>query len=170
MHANEADCGEPNMPFEVSSGTLIGDLQAFADGGQDYYYVGVAAAEDLQGTNDRHTERYMRSFLNDFKLHVTYNTRPSKPDSLTVDGKACATGANRPYVKTPTPTLRARVSDNDRDTMQVWYAYAKWNAASFTDVGGGYQDGVPNGGTPLQHHLSAADAAALAELAAPDRT
>ncbi|GAA1386890.1 LamG domain-containing protein [Catellatospora chokoriensis] len=149
VHANEADCGEANMPFEVSSGTLVGDLQAFADGGQDYYFVGVAAAEDLQGTNDRHTERYMRYFLNDFKLHVTYNTRPNKPDSLTVDGKACATGANRPFVKTVTPTLRARVTDNDGDTMQVWYAYAKWNGASFVDLAGGYQDGVPNGGTSL---------------------
>ncbi|MFD7654548.1 LamG-like jellyroll fold domain-containing protein [Actinosynnema sp. NPDC059797] len=46
-------------------------------------------------------------------LAIDYNTPANTPDSLTADGRACATGAGRPFVPTATPTLRARVSDND---------------------------------------------------------
>jgi len=150
VHANEASCSEPNMPFEVSTSTLISDLQNGANAGWDQYYVGVTAGENTSGLNEGVDDRWMRYFLNDFKLHVTYNTKPNKPDSLTVDGKACVAGADRPVIKTTTPTLRAHVTDPDGDTMQVWFAWAKWNGSSFVDEpGGGSQSGVPNNGTAL---------------------
>lgn len=149
VHANEDACNEPNMPFEVSTGALINDLQNVVNTGAGDYTIGISAGENASGLNETNTERWMRYFLADFKLSVTYNSKPNTPDSLTVDGKACAQGANRPFVKTTTPTLRAHVADADNDSLEVWFAYAKWNGASFVDVGGGMQTSVPSGGTAL---------------------
>jgi hypothetical protein len=150
VHANEASCNEPNMPFEVSTGTLINDLQASANVSASSYFVAISAGENASGLNETDTERWMRYFLADFKLSITYNTKPNMPDSLTVDGKPCVSGASRPFIKTTTPTLRAHVTDPDGDTMDVWFAWAKWNGSSFVDEpGGGNQASVPNGGTAL---------------------
>ncbi len=152
VHANEDSCTDPNDPFEVSTSTLISDLQTSANNGAANYYVGISAGESTGGTNESNQERWMRYFTNDFRLHITYNTKPNKPDTLTVDGKACASGANRPFIKTTTPTLRARVTDADNDTMDVYFAWAKWNGTSFVDEAGSgwHQDSVPNGGTALK--------------------
>ncbi|MFD0888117.1 hypothetical protein ACFQ08_26555, partial [Streptosporangium algeriense] len=51
------------------------------------------------------------------RLIVNTNTVPGAPGSLTVDGKACATGGDRPYVSTLTPTFRAYLSDGDGEAM-----------------------------------------------------
>ena len=150
VHANEAACGEPNMPFEVSTDALIDDLQASADAGTASYFVGISAAENTAGLNETNQERWMRYFLADFKLHITYNTRPATPDNLTVDGKACASGASRPFVKTTAPTLRAHVSDPDGDALNVSFTWARWNGTAFVDEpGAGTQRSVPSGGTAL---------------------
>lgn len=149
VHANEASCNEPNMSFEVSTPALISDLQAVANVGAADYTIGISAGENTSGTNETLTDRYARYFLNDFSLQVTYNTKPNKPDNLTVDGKPCASGAARPFVKTTTPTLRAHVTDADNDSLNVFYAYAQWNGSAFVDKGGGEQDNVPNGGTAV---------------------
>jgi hypothetical protein len=150
VHANEDSCGEANMPFEVSTSTLINDLQASANASAGSYFIGISAGENTSGLNETDQERWMRYFLADFKLQITYNTKPNKPDSLTVDGKPCVSGANRPFVKTTTPTLRAHVVDPDGDTMNVSFTWAKWNGTSFVDEpGGGKQSNVPSGGTAL---------------------
>lgn len=149
VHANEASCNEPNVSFEVSTAALINDLQAVANGGAADYTIGISAGENTSGTNETLTDRYARYFLNDFSLQVTYNTKPNKPDTLTVDGKPCASGAARPFIKTTTPTLRAHVTDADNDSLNVFYAYARWNGSGFVDQGGGEQDFVPNGGTAV---------------------
>lgn len=151
LHANETSCGEPNVPFELSTTALINDLRSFASSGATSYTVAISAGENTSGLNETNTERWMRYFLGDFKLHITYNTKPNKPDSLTVDGKPCVAGANRPFIKTTTPTLRAHVTDPDAaDALDVWFAWAKWNGSAFVDEpGGGKQDSVPNGGTAV---------------------
>ncbi|MFC3983046.1 LamG domain-containing protein [Streptosporangium jomthongense] len=51
------------------------------------------------------------------RLIVNTNTVPSPPGSLTVDGKACATGGERPYVSTLTPSWRAYLADGDGEAM-----------------------------------------------------
>jgi len=150
VHANEKACNEPNMPFEVSSPTLISDLQTFATQGASDYYVAISAGENTGGFNETNAERWMRYFLNDFRLQIAFNTKPNTPDNLTVDGKPCASGAGRPFVKTTTPTLRAHVADPDQDTLNVWFAWAKWNGSAFVDEpGNGMDDLVPSGGTAL---------------------
>lgn len=150
VHANETSCGEPNMPFEVSTQALINDLQAFVNAGASDYFVGISASSSTGAAGETITERWMRYFLADFKLHITYNTRPSTPTNLTVDGKACAAGANRPFVKTATPTLRAQVADADGDSLEVAFTWARWDGTTFVDQpGSGSQRGVPSGGTAV---------------------
>lgn len=150
VHANEDACTESNVAFSVSTSALISDLQKSVTASAASYFVGISAGQDTSGTNETLTDRWMRYFLADFKLNITYNTKPNVPDSLTVDGKACVSGANRPFVKTTTPTLRAHVTDPDGDTMDVSFVWAKWNGSSFVDEpGGGKQASVPNGGTAL---------------------
>ncbi|WP_285751745.1 FG-GAP-like repeat-containing protein [Lentzea sp. NBRC 105346] len=58
-------------------------------------------------------------------LAIDYNTPPGQPADLTADAKACATGANRPFVPTATPTLRARVSDPDGDSLTARFEWAR---------------------------------------------
>jgi hypothetical protein len=79
------------------------------------------------------------------RLVVTTNTVPAMPDQLTVDGKACVAGANRPVIATATPSLRVHVYDADGDTMNAWFSWAKWDGATWVDQpGGGMQGSVPN--------------------------
>ncbi|HZJ64101.1 MAG TPA: LamG domain-containing protein [Kofleriaceae bacterium] len=149
VHANEASCNEPNMRFEVSTTALRNDLQTFADARAASYYVAISAGENFGG-NETDQERWMRYFLNDFRLNVTFNRKPNPPDNLTVDGKPCVSGTDRPFVKTTTPTLRAHVTDPDNDTLKPWFAWNKWNGSAWIgEPGNGPGSIVPSGGTAL---------------------
>src|SRR4029453_18597877 len=79
------------------------------------------------------------------------NTLPSVPVSLTVDGKACATGASRPYIKAATPTLRALLGDGDGNSMTPQFETARIVYANTVGpVSMAPQQGsIPNGGTGL---------------------
>ncbi|MEU1240943.1 carboxypeptidase regulatory-like domain-containing protein [Micromonospora parva] len=57
------------------------------------------------------------------KLAITYNTKPGAPSDRLSDGKACGTGANRPYVLTQTPILAVRHSDPDssQQSLTTWF-------------------------------------------------
>jgi hypothetical protein len=150
VHANETSCGEPNMPFEITSATLVSDLQASANANAARYVIALSAGENVSGLNEANAERWMRYFLSDFKLTVRYNSRPATPTALSVDGKGCVAGANRPFVKTRTPVLRARVTDPDGDTLDVYFAWAKWSGSAWVNQpGNGKQSKVPNGGTAV---------------------
>ncbi|WP_329108699.1 carboxypeptidase regulatory-like domain-containing protein [Micromonospora sp. NBC_01699] len=57
------------------------------------------------------------------KLAITYNTKPNAPSDRLSDGKACATGAARPYVLTQTPILAVKQSDPDssQQSLTTWF-------------------------------------------------
>jgi hypothetical protein len=103
----------------------------------------------LRAISEGTTAQWKRFDFGTATISINYNTPPNVPDTLTVDAKGCVSGANRPFVSTATPTLRARVTDPDGDSLQAWYHYAKWDPArsAFVDVAEGRQDNVPNGGT-----------------------
>jgi hypothetical protein len=67
----------------------------------------------LRAIDEGTTNQWKRFNASTPALAIDYNTPPNTPDQLTVDGKACASGANRPFVATATPTLRARATDPD---------------------------------------------------------
>ena len=82
-------------------------------------------------------------------LTVRYNTAPNAPDQLTVDGKACVSGGGWPFVATASPTLRARVTDADNDSMTAHFTHLRYDPARNEFVGPvtGSQAAVPNGVT-----------------------
>ncbi len=60
------------------------------------------------------------------KLSVTYNSKPNAPTDRKSDGRACATGAARPYVLTTTPFLAAKQADPDSDQQSLTTDFYWW--------------------------------------------
>ena len=64
------------------------------------------------------------------KLAITYNTIPNGLSDRKSDGKACATGASRPYVYNATPILAAKHSDPDADQQNLTTYFYWWQLGS----------------------------------------
>lgn len=71
LSANEASCAQPNQSFELFSTALTSDIQAAVDAHQTFYYVGVSA-RDFGGAGESAQDRWMRYFVNDFRLLITF--------------------------------------------------------------------------------------------------
>ncbi|GIF18174.1 hypothetical protein BJ973_008862 [Actinoplanes tereljensis] len=70
------------------------------------------------------------------KLAITYNTKPNAPGERKSDGKACATGASRPYALTSTPILAAKQTDTDTSQQNLttyFYWWASGGSANETN-------------------------------------
>ncbi len=104
----------------------------------------------LRAISEGTTSQWKRFNFGTATITVNYNSQPTTPDQLTVDGRTCTSGSSRPFVATGSPTLRARVSDPDNDTLTSSFTTAKFDPATgqLVDVpgGGGSQGGVPSGG------------------------
>jgi Concanavalin A-like lectin/glucanases superfamily len=132
-----ANCGQSPV-YMVFSGGLAGQVQNGANSGWPTISVGLIAPDEST-TND------FKRFNANPTLSVTYNSIPNPPDTLTVDGKPCATGAGRPYIADLTPTLTAHVSDPDNDqNLDVTFAGAPLGGSLTTWAS---QDNLANGGT-----------------------
>ncbi|MGH3734236.1 MAG: carboxypeptidase regulatory-like domain-containing protein [Micromonosporaceae bacterium] len=86
------------------------------------------------------------------KLAITFNTPPLAPSSRLSDGKACATGSARPYVRTLTPTLAAKQVDPDGGTPTTsfyWWAaggsLSETNKVAQTAGNGTVSKTIPSG-------------------------
>jgi hypothetical protein len=103
---------------------------------------------------DNESDKYSwRRYQLDPVLSIEYNSQPNMPDNLNVastpqePGFGCATGSNRPYVRTLTPVLRGRVTDPDGDVLkEVWFAWQKLDpvTSAFSDVANTHLDNVPS--------------------------
>ncbi|MEW2386270.1 LamG domain-containing protein [Micromonospora sp. NPDC047707] len=58
-----------------------------------------------------------------FALSVEYNTYPDALTAMTVEHKPCLRGPRRPWLGTVTPTLRARVADQDGDVLSGFFGF-----------------------------------------------
>ncbi|MEU4338982.1 carboxypeptidase regulatory-like domain-containing protein [Micromonospora lupini] len=65
-------------------------------------------------------------------LTVIYNSYPNAPDSLSVAGGPCLTGASRPYVRTLTPALKARLTDPDGTSRLLKGTFYWWKLSGGT--------------------------------------
>lgn len=60
-------------------------------------------------------------------LTVIYNSYPNAPDTITAGGQPCVRGASRPYLRTLTPALKARLSDPDGTARLLEGTFYWWN-------------------------------------------
>ncbi|HCU50919.1 MAG TPA: hypothetical protein DGG94_14155 [Micromonosporaceae bacterium] len=118
-HQSEA-CNTQRRYSEFGGSGLQSELETIAGNGWTWATWGLRAEVETDSSD------WKKYDAGTARLVVPVNIRPSTPDQLTVDGKACVSGANRPAVSTFTPTLRAHVADGDGDTMNVYFAYARW--------------------------------------------
>ncbi|MEU7752063.1 LamG-like jellyroll fold domain-containing protein [Micromonospora sp. NPDC049171] len=65
-------------------------------------------------------------------LTVIYNSYPNAPDSLSVADGPCLTGASRPYLRTLTPALRARLTDPDGTSRLLKGTFHWWKLTGGT--------------------------------------
>jgi Concanavalin A-like lectin/glucanases superfamily len=137
-----ANCGSPAVRMEFSGG-LAGQVQYYAAGWWPAVAVGLKAPDETDVNQ-------WKRFNADATLSVTYNSYPSTPTALTVDGKACTTGAGRPYLADQHPTLAAQTGDPDGgQLLGVRFSGAQLGSALAPWV---QQDNLPNDGT---HPVSA---------------
>jgi hypothetical protein len=97
--------GSGNVEFDTS-----GMVSSAVSSGWSTLTLGLRADDETI------TAQWKRFDDSTAKLSVTYNSVPGAPDTLTIDGKACGTGAGKAYVSTVgghNPTLKAQVSDAD---------------------------------------------------------
>jgi hypothetical protein len=109
-----SDDPQPDVAMEFS-GQLTTELQTFAANGTAKMTLGLSARRQ-DGSSESTTDRWKKFSVSDTALSVTFNSYPNTPTGLTVDGKACGTGANQSYVSTVgghNPVLKATLSDPD---------------------------------------------------------
>ncbi|MPY98525.1 MAG: hypothetical protein GEU97_11110 [Actinophytocola sp.] len=90
------------------------------------------------------------------KLSVTYNTPPEAPRDITVNGHACAQGADRPTVGSASPKITANLYDADSaDRLDVRMYYtplggtnSTTNSVLRTDQANGATMTIPEGTIP----------------------
>ncbi|WP_162907576.1 LamG-like jellyroll fold domain-containing protein [Allorhizocola rhizosphaerae] len=118
-HLTES-CQSQRKYSEFAHPTLQAEMEQLADTG------GAWATYGLRAVDEPNPEAWKKYDAHTAKLVVPVNIRPATPNNLTVDGKPCVAGDNRPAIATFTPTLRAHATDGDGDTMQLHFAYARW--------------------------------------------
>ncbi|MCP2331279.1 LamG-like jellyroll fold domain-containing protein [Actinoalloteichus caeruleus] len=97
----------------------------------------------LQASNESDTYAWKR-FRPNPVLVVDYNSYPNQPSQPSMQGGvvACAVGANRPWIPTTTPRLRARVSDPDGGLLT---AHFEWGPVGQAATGTRSVSRIPSG-------------------------
>ncbi|MDG4825039.1 FG-GAP-like repeat-containing protein [Asanoa sp. WMMD1127] len=113
--SNES-CDGARTPTEFAIKSLITGIAA---GSATYTTLGLKAA-----TESSHAG-WKKFDADTARLVVSTNTVPGVPTAVTVDNKACATGAGRPFTSTATPSLRARVQDGDGNSLTASFEWAR---------------------------------------------
>jgi hypothetical protein len=107
-------CGPRKVEFNVT-----GKLAALTSKGQGGLNLGLRAKNE----SDKYS---WKRFKNDAGLSIEYNSRPNAARDLKVQGKACASGAARPYLTNPTPTFSGTASDPDGGQQALTTRFYYW--------------------------------------------
>ena len=139
--ANQNCADAPNVRTEWGSSALTSHVHANATANQPVV-LGLAA------TGSTSAKGWKKFDENRTKLLVTFNSYPALPSSLSVAGKACAIGSNRPFVGSTTPTLRAVVDDPDNETdLVAKFTWERFSGGTWSALGSGQQTGLAKGAT-----------------------
>jgi hypothetical protein len=106
-YAHRSTC--PNHPSRMVEFDVTRQLKGTADGNYSTATIGLKAA--VENSMPLSWKRYGANAT----LSVTYNRAPAAPTGLeTVNpDTVCKAGADHPFIRSATPTLRAKVSDPD---------------------------------------------------------
>jgi hypothetical protein len=100
----------------------------------------------LKAQNEGSSDHWKKFDATTAKLIVNVNAIPGTPSGLTVDGRDCVTGPDRPWVATVTPTLRAWVSDEDTNSLTATFERRRHrDDGSRGPISPRTQGGVPSG-------------------------
>jgi hypothetical protein len=125
-HKGPDACGEQPDVVMWFDGSLASDLQTSATANASTYTVGFCACSSTSGTGEGTTDRWKKFYPTTVKLHVTYNSYPATPSSITTTPTMpCATGSARPFINTWTPQLSAVLTDPDSGaTVSAEFSYS----------------------------------------------
>jgi hypothetical protein len=101
------DCHDARVYTGFTTNALISAVSSAA---------GSKITLGMRARTETSTDGWKKFDAGTAKLAVTYNSYPNKPDTLTIDGKACGTGTAKVRVSTlggHNPVLKARLSDPD---------------------------------------------------------
>ncbi|GIG65922.1 hypothetical protein Pen01_22170 [Phytomonospora endophytica] len=120
---SSGDCAKGRVEWGITD-----EVATAVDDGRSHIYLGLKAADE-GSTNS------WKKYVLDAHLTVKYNTPPQKPESVTVMGKKCATGAARPMIgagalANDPVTIGGKLKDVDaakdtesaKLTAQVWWS------------------------------------------------
>lgn len=128
--------GAAGVAGQAISDTVRG---AAASGGTSLTFMVKAANEGQQ--ND------WRRLALDPVLQVNYNSVPGLPADLGMEGGQipCVSGDSRPFVFTPTPRLRGRVSDPDGGMLTARFALHKGKIGASSEIWSTSAANIPSG-------------------------
>ncbi|MGW0435028.1 DNRLRE domain-containing protein [Micromonospora sp. NPDC003197] len=66
------------------------------------------------------------------KLSITYQSKPVVASRATVPATACTTGTGRPYIRSRTPQLRAKITDGDGSSVKAKF---EWQTSAGAVIG-----------------------------------
>ncbi len=105
-------------------------------------------SEVVFGLKARNASSYdWRRFSLDPVLEVVYNTEPSKPTDLGMESGEipCITGGDRPFLFTPTPRLRGKVSDPDGGSLTARFVLYRGETGAGTQIWTTSTSNIPSG-------------------------
>lgn len=140
-NANEAGgCGaiQPDVPLEFGSAAFADRLQFEMTELNPWFTVGLRAKEE----GDNHQ---WKRFHDNARLEATYNTVPDRPTRLAVGGDCLDRCATPAIIRSRTPTLTARVDDQDSDRLLVRFQVIDHPSGNV--LMDGYAHNVPDGAT-----------------------
>jgi len=131
--AHKAACGNQRwIEFNVTEAS-----RETARANADQLTVGLKAADEGSSTG-------WKRYQFDAQLVVTYNRRPYQPTNVrtTDPDSPCVIGAGRPFLKSNTPTLRARIDDPDKTNVGALFDVYRGSTLVWD---GGQTAGLPAG-------------------------
>jgi len=120
-------------------------FQRAADSGKSRGYMGIRATSETD--TNAFKQFYSRNAANSALVpfaNVTYNSYPVIGALSTTPASACVSGANRPYINSVTPALKAVITDGESSPVKGVF---EWYVQGGAKIGGVTTSAVASGST-----------------------
>ncbi|GAB3150827.1 LamG domain-containing protein [Micromonospora sonneratiae] len=135
---------QPNKPMEFAATALKNDV--IAARGQTSYTLALSTRQS-DGSSESTSTWWKKFDAGATKLTVEYNTPPSTPTAAqlaihadyTAAGQPCATGTDRPVVRSKSPWLKAKLTDPDGTNggkLSGVFTVQQWDGSAWVGITG----------------------------------